>query len=147
MGREQFLAAVASTNTLSFIFRYQGSQHGTLTIRKAAQWGTNVMVSVEHGQFVCGIRGFAVNVRFDGGPIQPFGGTEPADHSTTTLFLDDEASFISQLDKAKLVRAEATFYNQGLLVLEFKKASEGVCGWAQWALALMVFNSLTCWCG
>jgi hypothetical protein len=51
MGRKQSFASVESTNTLSFGFPYQNAQHGTLTIRKSAQWGTNVLVRIEHGQF------------------------------------------------------------------------------------------------
>jgi hypothetical protein len=43
MGRKRSFARVTSTNTLSFDFPYQGSQNGTLTIRKS-QSGTNVRI-------------------------------------------------------------------------------------------------------
>jgi hypothetical protein len=120
MGRRQSFANITSTNTLFFDFPYQGSQHGTLVVRKSTHWGTNVMVRIEHGQFLCGIENCAVNVRFDSGPIQQFSASEPGDHSTTALFLNNEARFISQLRKAKVVRVEATFFREGSQALEFK---------------------------
>jgi hypothetical protein len=119
MGRKRSFAHVMSNNSLSFDFPYEGSQHGTLVIRKSPQWGTNVMVCIERGQFLCGIDQCIVNVRFDGGPIQRFSASEPSDHSTTTLFLRNEGRFVSQLRRAKVVRIEATFYQEGSQALEF----------------------------
>ena len=119
MGRKQSFAIVESTNTLTFGFPYEGRQWGMLTIRRSARWGTNVLVRIERGQFLCGIEDCTVNVRFDSGPIQSFSAVEPADHSTTELFLHNEARFISQLRRAKVVRVETTFYQEGSQTLEF----------------------------
>ena len=118
MGRKRSFARVTSTNTLSFDFPYQGSQNGTLTIRKS-QSGTNVIVRIERGQFLCGLDECTVNVRFDSGPIQQFSASGPDDHGTTTLFLGNEGRFVSQLRKAKIVRIEAKFYQEGSQALEF----------------------------
>ena len=119
MGRKRMFARITSTNTLRFGSPYDGSQHGMLTIRRTSQSGTNVIVNIERGQFLCGIEECAVNVRFDAGPIQRFSASEPADHSSTVLFLNGEAGFITQLRKAKIVRIEATFYQEGSRSLEF----------------------------
>jgi len=119
MGRKESLAYVKSTNTLSFDFPYQGIQHGILLVRKSSYRGTNVAVQIERGQFLCGIRDCTVDVRFDNGPIQRFSAAEPSDHSTTTLFINNEPRFISQLRKAKLVRVEATFFQEGTQALVF----------------------------
>jgi len=119
MGRKRSFARVSSTNTLDFGFPYQGSQLGTLTIRKAIDSGTNVILRIEHGQFLCGIEGCGVNVRFDSRPIQRFSASGPNDHSTTTVFIENEARFISQLRKANTVRIESTFYQEGSQTLEF----------------------------
>jgi hypothetical protein len=119
MGRKQSFANVSSTNTLNFGFPYQGRQWGILTVRKSSQKGTNVLIRIERGQFLCGIEDCIVNVRFDTGRIQRFSATEPSDHSTTTLFLNDEPRFVSLLHKAKVVRVEATFYEEGSQALEF----------------------------
>ena len=119
MGRKLSFAEVTSTNTLAFGFPYQGSQHGSILIRKSPQSGTNVMFRIERGQFICGIESCTINVRFDDGPIQKFSATEPSDHGTTTLFIDNETRFLSQLRKAKILRLEATFYQEGRQGLEF----------------------------
>jgi hypothetical protein len=52
MGRKRSFAHVTSTNALNFDFPYQGNQHGTLTIRKTARWGTEVLFRIERGQFL-----------------------------------------------------------------------------------------------
>jgi hypothetical protein len=119
MGRKRSFARVDSSNTLDFGFPYQGSQLGTLTIRKTITSGTNVILRIERGQFLCGIEGCTINVRFDSGPIQRFSASGPNDHGTTTLFLENETRFISQLRKANAVRIESTFYHEGLQTLEF----------------------------
>jgi hypothetical protein len=119
MGRKQSTANVASTNTLEFGFPYQGVQHATLVTRKSAEWGTNVFVMIERGQFLCGFQGCTANVRFDSGTIQRFSASGTTDHSTTVLFLNNGARFISQLRKAKIVRIEPTFYHEGSQTLEF----------------------------
>jgi len=119
MGRKRSFAEVVSTNTLDFGFPYQGSQHGTLTIRKSARSGTEVMISIERGQFLCGVDECAVNVRFDDGPIQEFSAGEPSDHSTTVLFIEGQTRFTAHLRRAKTLRVEATFYQEGSQTLEF----------------------------
>ena len=119
MGRERSTAYVKSTNTLSLNFPYQGSQNGTLIVRKSPQKGTNVYFSIEKGQFLCRIDECTVNVRFDTRPIQQFSASEPSDHSTTVLFIANEARFLSQMRKAKMVRIEATVYQGGSQTLEF----------------------------
>jgi hypothetical protein len=119
MGRKQSSAIIVSSNTLEFHFPYQGDQNSTLMIRKSSQFGTSVMVMIERGQFLCGFQGCTANVRFDSGPIQRFSASGPSDHSTTVLFLNNEARFISQLRKARIVRIEPTFYHEGMQTLEF----------------------------
>jgi hypothetical protein len=113
MGRKQSFAVVTSSSTLNFSFPYQGNQHGTLIIRKSAQWGTDVVLRIEPGQFLCRIDECSVNVRFDEGRIQQFPAVEPADHRTTELFLHNVAQFISQIRTAKVVLVEAMFYREG----------------------------------
>ena len=118
MGRKRSFAAVVSTNTLDFDFPYSGTQHGRLTLRKKSS--TDVYVTIERGQFLCGIDNCTVNVRFDEGPIRHFTAVPPADQSTTVLFIEDTPSFITQLRKAKTLHIEATFYQEGLTgALEF----------------------------
>ena len=119
MGRKKSFAHVTSENTLNFDFPYRGPQHGTLTIRSSAGWGTEATIHIERGQFLCGIDRCSVNVRFDDGPVWEYSATGPADHSTTILFIDGAPEFVSCVRKAKFVRIEATFFQQGTQIAEF----------------------------
>jgi hypothetical protein len=118
MGRKRLFASVTSTNALNFAFPYHGNQKGVLTIRKSES-GTNVLLRIERGQFLCGLEECTVNVRFDSGPIQRLSASGPDDHGTTTLFLNNEGRFVSQLRNAKAVRIEAKFYQEGSEAFEF----------------------------
>ena len=119
MGRKKSFAQVTSNNTLSFDFPYRGPQNGTLTIRRSGQWGTEATVSIERGQFLCRFDGCSVNVQYDGGPVWEYAVTGPADHSTTTLFINEAPEFVSCVRKARVVRIEATFFQQGTQIMEF----------------------------
>jgi len=119
MGGQVGVAKVQSSNAFEFDFPYRGLQHATLTVRDDK--GTSVYVAVERGQFVC-FMGCSVMVRFDDGKPQRWRAVGPSDHSTDTLFLRSEAKFLKQLKKARTVRFEAAFYQEGMRVLEFPVA-------------------------
>ncbi len=119
MGRKRSFAVVTSTNALDFGFPYSGIQYGRLTIRKGAGHGNEVIVSIEKGQFLCGIEDCTVNIRFDDGQIQRFTAVPPSDQSTTVLFIEEASSFVARLRRAKTVRIEATFYQEGAQSLDF----------------------------
>jgi hypothetical protein len=119
MGRSRSFATVTSDNFLNFGFPYGGTQSGRLTIRKTTARGTEIMVAIEKGQFVCGIEDCTVYVRFDNGPVMRFSADEPSDHSTTILFLENTSSFMAHLKQSKKVNVEATYYQEGNQSLQF----------------------------
>jgi len=112
-------AIVKSTNEIEFGFPYQGSQRGTLQLRVHPKYGKDVILSVEHGQFLCGVDRCPVAVRFDNGVAQTYDAGEPADHSTTYLFLHNYDRFVGSLRKSKRVSIEAHFYQEATRVFEF----------------------------
>jgi hypothetical protein len=117
-------ASVESTGTIDFGFPYQGTQHARLTLRAHPRFGKGVVLSVERGQFDCaGSEQCKVMARFDQGKAQPFRAVPPADHSTTSLFLDPFGRFLDEVVKSKTVRIEARFYEQGAPVIEFNIAA------------------------
>lgn len=118
MGRKRTIKAINSTNTLSFGFPYQGEQYAGLLLRKS-QDGTDVIVQINKGQFLCSFNECAVNVRFDDGPVRRVSASGPTDNSTTVLFLSGASGLIQQMKKAKTTKIEATFYQEGSRVLEF----------------------------
>lgn len=119
MGRKSSYANVTSKNTLSFGFPYQGDQHGVLTIRKTSRWGTEVILKIERGQFLCQLDECSINLKFDDGPVQSYSATGPSDHSTTMLFIQNGPAIVAKLRKAKLLLIEATFYQEGSQTLKF----------------------------
>jgi hypothetical protein len=112
-------AMVNSTNVLEFEFPYSGKQRGQLTVRTHPRYGQDVIISVTKGQFLCGVESCLINVRFDEGNIQQYAVSEPDDHSTTSLFIQNRAQFLANVRRSKTVRIEAQFFQSGTRVLEF----------------------------
>ncbi len=112
-------AYVISTNELTFDFPYGGPQHSILTLRKHVRHGKDVLLQIERGQFLCHIRSCSVTVRFDDANGQSFSATEPSDSDSTLLFIEPFDKFYASMLKAKRVRFEATFFQQGNRTLEF----------------------------
>lgn len=124
MGRGKIkYAIVRSLNKVEFDFPYAGSQRATLHIRKHPEYGNDVMISVEKGQFMCGVSSCNVQVKFGEGKATKYSATEPADNSSTMLFIGDFASFIANLKKSKKVYIEAQFYQEGNRVFEFETSN------------------------
>jgi hypothetical protein len=112
-------ARVNSINELNFGFPYQGAQHVTLTLRIHPRFGKSAMLSIERGQFLCGVESCSVTVRFDAGKPQRFFVDEPSDHSSTVLFIASYDGFLTSVRRSKKVYISAEFYQEGSPVLEF----------------------------
>ena len=120
MGRGKIKnATVRSLNQVDFGFPYSGSQRATLNLRIHPKYGRDVILILERGQFLCGLDGCNVQVRFGGGKPLTFSASEPADHSTTYLFIRNYNRFIANTRKVSKVYIEAQFYQEGNKVFEF----------------------------
>lgn len=115
-------AFVISSNTVEFAFPYGGELHASLILRKK-RGSDNVILKIEKGQLTCGdYSRRSVSVRFDEGPARRFSVSEAADHSSTTVFINNEKSFIAEAKKAKKIRIEAIVYQNGSPIFEFDTA-------------------------
>ena len=112
-------ATVRSLNEVEFDFPYRGQQRATLQLYIHPKYGKNLTIAVEKGQFLCGFCNCQASVRFDNGKAQNFSAVEPADHSTTMLFILGYDRFLASARKAKKVYIEALFFQQGTRVFEF----------------------------
>jgi hypothetical protein len=113
-------AIIESENTVSFGFPYEGAQRGRLVLRDHPTYGRDVILSIERGQFLCqSYQDCSIRVRFDEQPAQRWAAVGPADNSTTSIFLRDEARFLERLRRAKIVRIQAPVYQEGEPVFEF----------------------------
>lgn len=115
-------AHVNSNNIFEFGFPYQRPQRATLQLRKHPRFGRDVILSVERGQFMCGVSSCSVQVRFDDGNVQTYSATGPADHDSTVLFIRGYERFVAAARKSKTVAIEAQFYREGNRVLQFNTA-------------------------
>jgi hypothetical protein len=121
-GKPTYDAFVSSSNTIDLSFPYQGKQHATLRLRRHPRYGSDVILSIERGQFLCGIDECGVLVRFDDNPPEMFSAVGPADHSTESLFIRNYARFVDRLKKSKEVRLAAKLYQAGQPTFEFNVA-------------------------
>lgn len=116
-------AEVTADEPLSFGFPYNGGSYATLLLRKHPRKGTDVMLMVSKGHFLCrSYDGCSVSVKFDDGPATRYHANEPSDHSTEVLFLSSEGKLISAIKKSKVTRIEAGFYQEGSRVMTFQTA-------------------------
>jgi len=120
MGRGNIKHAwVKSKNKVNFDFPYHGPQRATLSLRLHPKYGKDIILNLNKAHFLCGIDGCYMAVRFDEGKVQNFTAHGPSDHSTNTLFLSGYDRFVAEARKAKTVRVETKFYQQGNQVFEF----------------------------
>lgn len=118
-GKKLVLATVTSTNMANFSWPYHGETRSRLTVRKHPRYGQDVMFSIPRGQFVCGVDGCTVLVRFDDRPPIKFGVVGSEDNDSKTLFFSNTKKFIGELRKSKRVRVAATVYQEGQPMFEF----------------------------
>lgn len=120
MGRGKIKSAyVRSLNQVEFSFPYAGPQRATLVLRSHPKYGKDVMLNIDRGQFLCGIDGCSVQVRFGHGKPAEFNASGPSDQSTTTLFIVNYSQFVANLRKVKKVYIEAQFFQEGNKIFEF----------------------------
>jgi hypothetical protein len=122
MGRGLMKAAgVSSQEPVTFRWLSGGPMYGRLIVRQHASGQMDVRLTLEHAHFLCHSydESCHVTVRFDDGKPQRFSATKPMDQSTNTLFIRDERQVMAQIKRAKTLRIEALFYQDGLRIFEF----------------------------
>ncbi|GAB3737345.1 hypothetical protein GCM10028794_19110 [Silanimonas algicola] len=124
-------AVLRSRNTFRLGFPYEGEQRGALTVRKHPRYGQDVILQIERGQMLCRIGGCNYSVKFDDGAIQQFTMNEPESHDSTVLFFANQARFLSQMKRAKLVRIEVPLFQHAPLTLEFDVSSFDEARWLE----------------
>lgn len=114
-------ASLTSDNIVYFDFPYNGGSSLYLTVRYMKKYGTDVYIKISSGQFVCNeYEGTNyVRVRFDQGSAMKFTTNEPSDGSSDMLFLSNAKKFIRLAKKAKTIKIEAPFYQEGNNVFTF----------------------------
>lgn len=115
-------ASIMSTTELNFGSPYDGPQRATLQLRQHPKYGKDVILFIERGQFHCDYDNCTVTVRFGDGKAETVSASEPADNSSTALFLKGYDKFLRNLRTVPKVAIEARFYQEGNHVIEFDVA-------------------------
>lgn len=118
-GKKSAQAIMVSDNELDLDFPYTGSQRGMLIVRRHPQYGLDVIVAIQKGQILCHSYDCKISVKFDDAAPIRIGGTEPADNSSTSVFLDGPERFITLAKKAKRILVQINLFQNGAKVLEF----------------------------
>ncbi len=122
-GTEAKFASTRSMNAFTFSSPYGSPQHARLVLRSHPRYGHDVILSIERGQFMCQIDGCKLLVKFDDKNAETYHANGPEDHSTTVVFLNDYQRFMLNMETAKRLYVEATFYMQGSRIFEFNVAN------------------------
>lgn len=123
MGRGKiFQASVYSENRIELGFPYAGEQRGELTLRRHPEYGKDVILEIEKGQFNSGLYGGSVLVRFDDKPPIKFSYNSAADHSTNIIFIKGFNKFMQRIKKSDMVYIEAQFFQNGNRIFTFETA-------------------------
>jgi hypothetical protein len=107
-----------STNALELKPPYDGDNDATIWLRKKVGV-TNAYLVIKKGQFMVGIEGMDIRIRFDDKQPMTFSCSGSSDDDPTTIFINSPAKLIANLKKSKKMIIEATFYNDGNQLMEF----------------------------
>jgi hypothetical protein len=113
-------AQIESINSIRLAFPYEGRNHGNLFVLEHPHHGRNVIFTVDKGQILCRRGDCAVTVRFDKGAAQIFRANPSPDGSSKVVFLQEREQFIAAASKAKSILLQATMYQAGGQLFEFR---------------------------
>lgn len=112
-----YFAKCRSNNSINFDFPYDGGSYLDITIRKMN--GVNeVILSITKGQFMSPYNS-TVKMKFDDGPVKSYSFNDAADGSSDYIFLNGAKGIIQNLKKAKRIKVEPDFYQEGQTVFNF----------------------------
>lgn len=114
----RYFATVESTNSIEFASPYDGGSKLQIIIRKMN--GQNeVILQITKGQFMSVYNNKNVKIKFDDADVKDYGFNEPADASSTYIFMNSSAQLIQKFKKSKIVKIQPQFYQEGQSVFEF----------------------------
>lgn len=116
-GKKSLTAFVVSSNTEFFDFPYDGGSRFIFGVRKGKF--NDLYVATTKGQF-SGSYNRKIKMRFDDEPAMVLNFGEASDGSSDVIYPDiSRNKVIAKLKKSKRLLIEATFHQQGLVIMEF----------------------------
>lgn len=123
-GKKNYFAVLVSDNQLNFDFPYNGGSSGIISIRNMNGKNT-IALRIETGQFMSNFNGSEyIRIKFDDAVLESYNFGTASDGSSDIIFPSLSNKIIDKFKKAKKVKIEAPFYNEGRKVLNF--STEGL---------------------
>ena len=116
--------SLLSDNQHEFEFPYNGGAKLQIDVRYRKQDGSQVILTLSKGQLQTTnySNGNNVIVRFDDDAPMTFSTSEPADYSSSYLFLNNPRKFINRAKTAKKIKVQVPVFDEGQPVFEFEPA-------------------------
>lgn len=115
-------AYVISENSANFDFPYDGGSRLALNIRDHSTLGKDIWIYIDKGQFNTGIYGQKVTLRFDDEKPITVNGNSSSDGSADVLFLSSYKKLLPKLLKAKTLKVQVEFFQEGNRTFTFDVA-------------------------
>ena len=111
-------ACLDSADELQFGFPYNGGSTGTICVRKGRR--LDAYFKIGKGQVLCGVEGCEARLKVNGGEPFTVSGSESADGDPRFLFFDSYPRILAIAKKAKQIKVEVLYYQEGRQVLTFE---------------------------
>jgi hypothetical protein len=111
-------ACLDSEDQLQFGFPYEGGTTGTICLRKGRQ--LDAYFKIDKGQIVCGVEGCEASLKVDGAEPITLSGSESSDGDPKFVFFDSYSHVLAIAKKAKQIKVEALYYQEGRQTLTFE---------------------------
>lgn len=113
--------SILSDNQHEFEFPYNGGSRLQIDVRYRKQDGNQVILTLSKGQLQTTNYngGNNVIVRFDDDDPMTFTTTEPADYSSSYLFLNNPRKFINRAKSANKIKIQVPVFDEGQPIFEF----------------------------
>ena len=113
--------SITSDNSVDFEFPYNGGSTLTISVRYMKKYGTDVLLQISNGQILCNEYNGTnyATIKFDDEAPIKFTYTDSNDGSADIVFLKNTSKFISKAKKAKQIKVQLPFFQEGQKTFKF----------------------------
>jgi hypothetical protein len=117
-GKVTKFACLDSEDQLQFGFPYDGGSTGTICLRRRQE--LEAFFKIDKGQILCGVDECEATLRVDGGQPFKMSGSESSDDDSRFMFLDPASRLLALARKAKEIKIETLYFEEGSKTLTFE---------------------------
>ncbi|MGP8251033.1 MAG: hypothetical protein ACLQHF_03300 [Terracidiphilus sp.] len=117
-GKVTRFACLDSEDQLQFDPPYDGGTTGTICFRKGR--GLDAYFKIDKGQILCGVESCEARIKVDGGEPITVSASESNDGDPRFIFFESYPHILAIAKKAKVIKVEMLYYQEGRRVLTFE---------------------------